>query len=623
MIFSTRAVRAALYAASAFGLGLAGITTAVANSGLDSAFSLRYPSSTTRTAAGCSNTCHGGTTSAFNAYGRDLRLATGTNDQRLAAIESLDSDKEGNSNLVEITKNAQPGWCVATTPGCDNNGRTPPTSVAVLDPPPASNKPPIANVGGPYSAAVGAPVTLDGSASRDPDGSIASYAWNFGNGTSGSGAAPSATYTSAGTFTVTLTVTDNGGATGQASTTVTVTTNAQPPVANAGGPYAGTVNVAINFNGAASRDPDGSVVSYLWNFGDGTTASGVTAVHAYTAAGSYTVRLTVTDNDGLTNSASTTAQVSDGTGQRPPVANPAGPYQGTTASPVAFDGSASSDPDGTIVSYDWTFGDGGTASGAKPTHAYSNAGTYTVTLTVIDDTGRKAIATTSATIAAPSTGENLYSANCANCHGDPWSGPAVDPSLPGLKRVTGARSCTITGAAFGTSAFPRGVPDMVAFGNQRLTATQIDAIAGYLNSRTATGEQRYVSTCAGCHGNDGRGGRGGGSVGGDSASGITEAIREKQAMQFLGCLSSSDIQLTATFLGSSKPGDGGSGDGDGNGGGGGGSTGGTTLLGLLTFGLYRGWRRCAVSKPPDMRPCGLPRSAGECDDPSDRQDTTA
>jgi PKD repeat protein len=344
--------------------------------------------------------------------------------------------------------------------------------------------------------------------------------------------------------------------------------------------------VAISFSGEASRDPDGSVVSYLWDFGDGTTASGVTAVHAYAAAGLYTVRLTVTDNDGLTNSASTTAQVSDGTGLQPPVANPAGPYHGTTASPVAFDGSASSDPDGTIVSYDWTFGDGGTASGAKPTHAYNTAGTYTVTLAVTDDTGRKATATTSASIQAVNAGENLYAANCSNCHGDPWSGPAVDSSLPGLKRVTGARSCTITGAIFGTSVFPRGVPDMVAFGNQQLTATQIDAIAGYLNSRTATGEQRYVSTCAGCHGNEGRGGRVGGSVRGESANDITEAIREEHAMQFLGCLSSSDIQLTATFLGSGKTGDGGSD------GGGGGSTSGATLLGLLTLGLYRGWRRC-------------------------------
>ena len=160
-----------------------------------------------------------------------------------------------------------------------------------------------------------------------------------------------------------------------------------------------------------------------------------------------------------------------------------------------------------------------------------------------------------------------------------------------MKRVTGARSCTITGAIFGTNLFPQGVPDMVAFGNQQLTATQITAIAGYLGSRTPTGEQLYVSTCAGCHGNDGRGGRNGGSVRGETAKDITDAIREKGAMQFLDCLSASDIQLTASFLGSGTSG-GSDGNSDGSGGGGGGgSTGGTTLLGLLTLGLYRGWRR--------------------------------
>jgi len=349
--------------------------------------------------------------------------------------------------------------------------------------------------------------------------------------------------------------------------------------------------LVLNFTGAASRDPDGSVVSYLWNFGDGNTASGVTAAHSYATAGTYTVQLTVTDNDGLTDTASTTAQVTDGTGLQSPVANPAGPYQGTTTSPVAFDGSASSDPDGTVVSYDWAFGDGATASGAKPTHAYTTAGTYTVALTVTDDTGRKGTATTTASIQVVNTGANLYAANCADCHGDPWSGLAVDPSLPGRKRVAGARSCTIDGAIFGTSLFPAGVPDMVTFGNQLLTATEIGDIASYLNSRDATGEQRYVSTCAGCHGNDGRGGRDAGSVRGESANDITEAIREKHDMQFLDCLSSPDIQSMAAFLGS---GNSGGGDSDGESGGGGGSTGGTTLLGLLAFGLYRGWRRSLV-----------------------------
>jgi hypothetical protein len=146
---------------------------------------------------------------------------------------------------------------------------------------------------------------------------------------------------------------------------------------------------------------------------------------------------------------------------------------------------------------------------------------------------------------------------------------------------------------------------MVAFGNQQLTTTQIDAIADYLNSLTATGEQRYVAACAGCHGNDGGGGRVGEGVRGESAGSIAEAIREKRAMQYLACLSSSDIQSMATFLGGGNPGDGGSSDG----GGGGGSTSGTTLLGLLALGFYRAWRQYRSTKA--LRP--QPNEATPCD----------
>jgi PKD repeat protein len=323
----------------------------------------------------------------------------------------------------------------------------------------------------------------------------------------------------------------------------------------------------------------------LWTFGDGATASGVTTVHAYAAAGSYAVQLTVTDNGGITNTASTTALITDGAGLQSPVARPAGPYQGTPSASVAFDGSASSDADGTIVSYDWRFGDGGIAAGAKPTHVYNAAGTYTVTLTVTDDSGRTGTASTTATIKAGNTGAELYSSNCADCHGDPWTGSAVDAALSGHKRVTGARSCTITGAVFGTSLFPAGVPDMVSSGNQLLTATQIEAIAGYLESSTVSGEQRYVATCAGCHGNDGRGGRAGGNVRGASTNDIAEAIREKQAMQFLSCVPTSDIQAMSSFLKAGST----SGSSDG-GGGGGGTTDGALVLGLLVFGGLRALR---------------------------------
>ena len=126
----------------------------------------------------------------FNSYGRDLS-AQGSSMviiSRMRAIESADSDKEGHSNLDEINAGAQPGWCAAA--GCDNNGGTPPAGLAPLDPEPAAPPPnqlPVADAGGPYSASVNVPVTLDGSGSRDPDGTLVDYAWDFGNGTSGTG----------------------------------------------------------------------------------------------------------------------------------------------------------------------------------------------------------------------------------------------------------------------------------------------------------------------------------------------------------------------------------------------------------------------------------------------------
>ena len=265
----------------------------------------------------------------------------------------------------------------------------------------AANQPPVANPGGPYNGTVDSAVQFDGSASSDPDGTIASYSWDFGNDTTGTGATPSATYTEVGTFNVTLTVTDDVGETSSVSTTVEIVAAAnQPPVANPGGPYNGTVDVAVQFDGSASSDPDGTIASYNWDFGNGTTGTGATPSATYTEAGTFNVTLTVTDDVGETNSVSTTVVVV-ATANQPPVANPGGPYNGTVDSVVQFDGSASSDPDGTIASYNWDFGNGTTGTGATPSATYTEAGTFNVTLTVTDDVGEtNSVSTTVVVVAA-------------------------------------------------------------------------------------------------------------------------------------------------------------------------------------------------------------------------------
>jgi len=264
----------------------------------------------------------------------------------------------------------------------------------------AGNQPPVANANGPYNGTVNVPLTFDGSASTDADGTIASYSWDFGDGGSDTGVSPTHIYITDGTFNVALTVTDNAGDIGTDATMAVIGLGNQPPVADANGPYTGIVNVALTFDATASSDPDGTIASYSWDFGDGSTGTGPTPTHTYTAVGTYNVTLTVTDDAGATDSVGTTADIAPAVVNQPPVADANGPYSGTAGVAILFDGTASSDADGTIVSYSWAFGDGTTGTGASSSHIYGADGNYTVTLTVTDDQGATDSTTTTASIGA-------------------------------------------------------------------------------------------------------------------------------------------------------------------------------------------------------------------------------
>ncbi|PYQ13417.1 MAG: hypothetical protein DMF80_15650 [Acidobacteria bacterium] len=147
---------------------------------------------------------------------------------------------------------------------------------------------------------------FNASSSYDPDGTIAGYAWTFGDGTTAAGVNIGHSYAAGGNFTVALTVTDNLGATGTTSHVVTSVNT--PPVASFMSTCGG---LTCSFNASASSDSDGTVTAYGWAFGDGTTGSGATATHAYGTAGAYTVTLTVTDNGGATAAQSRAVTVTE------------------------------------------------------------------------------------------------------------------------------------------------------------------------------------------------------------------------------------------------------------------------------------------------------------------------
>jgi|AntDeeMinimDraft_4_1070355.scaffolds.fasta_scaffold00071_16 serine protease len=162
----------------------------------------------------------------------------------------------------------------------------------------------------------GKAVEFDGSGSSDPDGSITSYDWDFDNGATATGPSATFTFEDPGTYDVTLTVTDDGGKSATDAIDVTVETkdrNSPPTVSIDASSSTVKAGQEVTFDGSGSSDGDGSITSYQWDFGDGSTASGVSATHAFSSAGEYTVSLTVTDDDGTssTDSVAVTVEPAD------------------------------------------------------------------------------------------------------------------------------------------------------------------------------------------------------------------------------------------------------------------------------------------------------------------------
>ncbi len=172
---------------------------------------------------------------------------------------------------------------------------------------------PVANAGGPYIGTEGSPVFLSGNDSSDPDGDAITYAWEFGDGTTGTGISPSHTYADNGTYLVKLTVTDTYGAESTVTTSVVVA-NVDPSVHVFAG---GTLLKGETYTGSTTfTDPGADTWTATVDYGDGTGAQPVAISgksielsHRYTTAGSYTVTVTVRDSDGGVGTQTATVNV--------------------------------------------------------------------------------------------------------------------------------------------------------------------------------------------------------------------------------------------------------------------------------------------------------------------------
>src|SRR2546425_737109 len=225
------------------------------------------------------------------------------------------------------------------------------------------------------------PVTFDAGSSTDPDGTIVSYAWDFGDGFAGSGVVVGHAFVASGRFSVVLTVVDNRQTSNAVSSDITVDF---PPIAALSvSRTTAPPGVPIQFDAFASKDSDGTIVSYAWDFGDGQTAAGISFAHAYADNGTFTVRLTVMDDLGGLDTTAVSIEI----GNRAPTILAASPHAGfvlpldETQTLVVV----ASDPDGDPLTYAWAV-DGLPVNASSASYEFigSSVGSHVVRVLVSD-----------------------------------------------------------------------------------------------------------------------------------------------------------------------------------------------------------------------------------------------
>ncbi len=314
----------------------------------------------------------------------------------------------GNSSVANWPATDAEGNARTDDPGSANTGLGPVDYAdrGSLEFQPTGLAPLAVLVADPAVATAPAEITLDASGSSDPDGSIVSYEFDFGDGVSAAPqAGPIATHTyTAGTYNAIVTIMDDIGLT--ARDTVVVVSNAAPIAVLNATPTSGKAPLTVNVNASGSTDANGTVVSYRFDFGDGIVVGpqpGATASHVF-GTGTWSVRLTISDNHGAQDTLNTAIVVTVG----PPNVSPTAalnvsPGSGQAPLGVTADASGSSDSDGGIASYRFDFG-GGTVVGPQPgataPHVFG-VGTHVVTVLVTDTDGATASASDTVVVTPP------------------------------------------------------------------------------------------------------------------------------------------------------------------------------------------------------------------------------
>lgn len=251
----------------------------------------------------------------------------------------------------------------------------------------------------PSAPTIGDSVTFDATNTKDEGVScldICTYSWDFGGEATGTGRIATYRFKVARTYAVTLTVTDGAGSTGTKTKNVSVTEGSPPEALMSFAPDSPGIFETVNFTAEASRAKQAgrTLVNHQWQFGDGTSATGLRVTHSYKVTGKYAVVLTVTDSAGFQGTKTQDVTVVIGVTANFTISRSPAPVD----KDVFFDAEASKGSHtgfggrNAIVKYIWNFGDSTSLTETTSrviSHKYSETGTYTINLTVEDSAGRR------------------------------------------------------------------------------------------------------------------------------------------------------------------------------------------------------------------------------------------